>query len=72
MSTFVWKKLKSQTLQPLTTTICAYDDRTAQPQGILMNVPVELAKKSMLIDIEVVNTQLDYNLLLGGHYIYAM
>ena len=26
----------------------------------------------MLIDIEVVNTQLDYNLLLGCSYMYAM
>ena len=37
-----------------------------------MNVPVDLARKTMLIDIEVVNTQLNYNLLLGRSYMYAM
>ena len=37
-----------------------------------MNVPIELAIKTVLIDIDVVNSQLDYNLLLGRSYMYAM
>ena len=31
-----------------------------------------LAQKTVLIDIEVVNAQLDYNLLLGRSYMYSM
>ena len=72
MSTFVWKKLGSPTLQPSTTILHAYDGRYAQPQGILMNVPIELVGKAVLIDIKVVNSQLDYNLLLGHSYMYTM
>ena len=41
------------------------------PQGFLTNVSIEFVGKTMLINIEVVNTHLDYNLLLGRSYIYA-
>ena len=37
-----------------------------------MNVPIELLGKTVFIDIEVVNAQLYYNLLLGHSYMYAM
>ena len=72
MSTFIWQKLGSPPLQPSTTALRAYDGRSAQPQGLLTNVPVQLASKTVLIDIEVINAQLDYNLLLGRSYMYAM
>ena len=72
MSIFVWQKLGSPTLQPSSTTLRAYDGRVSQPQSILTNVPVELADKTVLINIELVNAQLDYNLLLGRSYMYAM
>ena len=72
MSTFVWYKLGSPTLQPSSIALRAYDGRAAQPQVVLMNVLVQLARKTMLIDIEVVNSQHDYNLLLGHSYMYGM
>ena len=72
MPTFVWQKLRSPTLQPSTTTLHANDVFSAQPQGVLMNFPIELAKKTVLIDIVVVNSQLDYKLLLGCIYMYVM
>ena len=37
-----------------------------------MNVPVELSQKSVLIKIEVVESQLNYNLLHRHSYMYAM
>ena len=37
-----------------------------------MNVPIDLARKTVLIDIEVVNAQLNYNLLLKRIYMYVM
>ena len=72
MSTFVWQKLGSPTVQPSTTTLRTYDGHSSQPHDILTNVPVDLADKIMLIGIEVFNVQLDYNLILGRSYMYAM
>ena len=51
MSTFIWKNLGSPT-----TSLCTYNGRASQPQGILMNVPIELKGKHVLIDIKVVNS----------------
>ena len=72
MSTFVWKKLGSPILQPSSTTLWAYDRHPTKSQGIIPHVPITLAGKIVLIDIEVVNAQLNYNLLLGRSYMYAM
>ena len=72
MSTLVWQKLKSPILQSSTTMLRAYDGHPTRSQGILLHIPISLGGKTVLIDIEVVNTQLDYNLLLGRNYMYAM
>ena len=72
MSTLVWQKLGSPILQPSSTTLRAYDGHPTKAQGILPHVPITLAKKIVLIDMEVVNAQLDYNLLLIRSYMYAM
>ena len=49
-----------------------YDGHPTKAQGILPHVPIMLAEKTVMIDIKVVNAQLDYNLLLGRCYMYAM
>ena len=72
MSTVVWQKLGSLILQPSSTTLRDYDGHPTKAQGILPHVPITSVKKIVLIDIEVVNAQLDYNLLLGRSYMYAM
>ena len=72
MSTLVWKKIGSPILQPSSTTLRDYDGHPTKSQGILPHVPITLAEKIVLIDIEAVNTQLDYNLLHGRSYMYAM
>ena len=72
MYTLVWKKLGSPILQPSSTNLRAYDGHPTKAQGILPHVPITLAEKTVLIDIEVVNAQLDYNLFLGRIYMYAM
>ena len=53
-------------------TLWAYDGHPTKSQGILPHVPITLAKKIVLINIEVINAQLDYNLILGRIYMYAM
>ena len=72
MSTLVWQNFGSPILQPSSTTLRTYDGHPTKAQGILPHVPITLAGKTVLIDIEVVNVQLDYNLLLRRSYMYAM
>ena len=72
MSTLVWKNLGSPIMQPSSTTLRDYDGHPTKYQGILPHFPITLARKIVLIDIEVINTQLDYNLLLIRSYVYAM
>ena len=72
MSTLFWQNLGSPILQPSSTTLRAYDGHPTKSQGILPDVPITLAGKTVLIDIEVVDAQLEYNLLLGRSYMYSM
>jgi hypothetical protein len=72
MSKTVWQKLGSPELIPSAITLRAYDGRPSSPEGLFQNVPVELGGKTILIDIEVIDAQLDYNILFGRSYMYAM
>jgi hypothetical protein len=72
MSKTVWKKLGSPELVPSTITLRAYDGRPSSPEGLFQNVPIELGGKTILIDIEVIDAPLDYNILFGRSYMYAM
>jgi hypothetical protein len=72
MSKSVWKKLGSPELIPSSITLRAYDGRPSSPEGLFQNVPVELGGKTILIDIEVIDAPLDYNILFGHSYMYAM
>jgi hypothetical protein len=72
MSKTVWQKLGSPDLLPSAITLRAYDGRPSSPEGLFQNVPVELGGKTILIDIEVIDAQLDYNILFGRTYMYAM
>jgi hypothetical protein len=42
------------------------------PHGILQSLPIQLGGKTVIVDVEVVNAPLDYNLLLGRSWFYAM
>jgi hypothetical protein len=68
----VWKKLGSPKLVLSTITLRDYDGRPSCPKGIFQNVPVELGGKTILIDIEVIETPLDYNILFEHSYMYSM
>ena len=50
----------------------AYEGRSSSPEGLFQNVPVELGGKTILIDIEVIDVTLDYNILFRRSYMYAM
>jgi hypothetical protein len=72
MSKTVWQKLGSPELLPSAITLRAYDGRPSSPEGLFQNVPVELGGKTILIDIEVIDAPLDYNILFGHTYMYDM
>jgi hypothetical protein len=65
-------KLGSPRLIPSSITLRAYDGRPSSPKGIFQNVLIELGGKTILIDIEVIDAPLDYNILFGHRYMYAM
>jgi hypothetical protein len=72
MSKIVWKKLGSPEFIPSAITLRTYDGRPSSPEGLFQNVPVELADKTILIEIEVIDSPLDYNILFKCSYMYAM
>jgi hypothetical protein len=72
MSKTVWQKLGSPELIPSAITLRAYDGQPSSPEGLFQNVHVELGGKTILIDIEVIDAPLDYNILFGRSYMYAM
>ena len=49
-----------------------FDGRTYKPCGIINNLHVDLGGKTMNIDVEVVDGPLDYNIVLGIPWVYAM
>ena len=59
-------------LSQKSTMLKAFDGRTYKPCGIINNLHIELAGKIMNLEVEVVDEPLDYNILLGRPWVYAM
>jgi hypothetical protein len=72
MSLACWKGLKSLALNKSTMMLRAFDGRGFHPHGLLQSLPIQLGGKTVTIDVEVVYAPLDYNLLLGRSWFYAM
>jgi len=68
----VWKKLGSPYLSPSTITLHAWDGHPSQPLGLYHNFPITTIRNIVSIDIEVIDDPLDYKILLGCTYTYAM
>jgi hypothetical protein len=49
-----------------------FNGRTSHPLGILLQFPINLGGKNVFIDVMVVQDPLDFDLLLGRDYVYAM
>jgi len=54
------------------TTLKSFDGRKYTPYGIISNLQIELGDKTVEIEVEVIDGNLDYNILLDRPYIYAM
>jgi hypothetical protein len=50
----------------------SFDGRGFHPHGLLQSLVVQLGSKTVIVDVEVVDAPLDYNLLLGRSCFYAM
>ena len=72
LSSTAWKALGSPSLFPEMRNIAGFDKGTSRPLGILPNVPIKLRRKTIHMNVMVVQGPLDYNLLLGRDYIHCM
>ena len=67
-----WQALGSPSLVPVAPNLTAFDGGTSQPLGILPKFPITLGGKTVYIDVSVTQGALDFSLLLGRDYVYAM
>jgi hypothetical protein len=72
MSLACWKAIGQPALSPSPTLLTAFDGRSFRPHGIVPSFPVQLGGKTVCVEVEVVDAPLDYNLLLGRSWTYAM
>ena len=72
LSSTTWQAFGSPSLVPITHNLLAFNRGTSQPLGILPKLPITLGGKTVYLDMMVVQGPLDFNLLLGRDYAYAM
>ena len=72
MSMSCWKALESPYLVPSNTLLTAFDERSFRLHGILPAFKIKLAGKAVFVEVEVIDSSLDYNMILGRHWTYAM
>ena len=72
MSFSYWKGLGSPELSKSTTMLTAFDGRSFQPHRILPSLKFQLRGKTIVIEVEVVDAPLEYNILLGHNWMYSM
>jgi hypothetical protein len=72
MSLACWKAIGQPTLSPSPTLFTVFDGRSFRPHGIVPSFPMQLGGKTMCVEVEVVDDPLDYNLLLGRSWTYAV
>jgi hypothetical protein len=72
MSLACWKAIGQPVLSPSPTLLTTFDGHSFRPHGIVASFLVQLGGKTMCIEVEVVDAPLDYNLLLGQSWTYAI
>ena len=66
------KALGSPKLVTSPTTLKSFDGWGFQPHGLISSLAVKIGGKTISIQVEVVDAPLDYNLLIGRNWFYAM
>jgi hypothetical protein len=72
LSSLIWKVLGSPKLVSSSHELLAFDRRLSEYLGILPQFPISLGGKTFLVDVIVVQGPLDFNMILGRDYVYAM
>ena len=72
LSSITWKALGSPSLLPGNRNLSGFNKGTSRSLGSLPNLPITLRRKTVHLNMMVVQGTLDYNLLLGRDYIYSM
>jgi hypothetical protein len=67
-----WKAIDQPILSPSPTLLTTFDGRSFRPHRIIPSFPMQLGGKTVCVEVEVVDAPLDYNLLLGRIWTYAM
>ena len=67
-----WKGLGSPTLSKSGTMLTEFDGRYCRSHGIISSLEVQLGGNTVVIEVEVVDATLNYNILLGRNWIYNM
>ena len=62
----------SPQLLPVTQNLSSFNKTISEPLGIIPKFPITLEGKTICIDLMVVRGPLDFNLLIGQDYVYAM
>jgi hypothetical protein len=72
MSFSCWKSLGSPHLTTYQTTLKYFDGQFFKPHGILTSLSIELGGKTVFVEVELVDTTLDYNMLLDQTWFYTI
>ena len=72
MSLACWKAIGQLGFSLSPTFLMTFDGQLFKPHGIIPSFPVKLGGKTVCIKVEVVDVPLDYNLLLGRSWTYAI
>jgi hypothetical protein len=72
MSLACWKAIFQPVFSPSPTLLISFNDHSFRPHGIIPSFPVQLGGNTLCVKVEVVDVPLDYNLLLGRSWTYAM
>jgi hypothetical protein len=67
-----WKAIGQPELSLYPTLLTDFDIRSFRPHEIIPSFTMQLGGKNMCVKVEVVDTPLDYNILLGKSWTYAM
>jgi hypothetical protein len=72
MSLACWKAIGSPSFNESQNTLKAFNGSGFKPYGVLPSLPITLEGKTVQVEVEVFDTPLDYNLLLGHSWIDSM
>jgi hypothetical protein len=72
LSSSIWKVLGSPKIVSASHELLSFDRRSSEFLGIIPQFPISLGGNIVCVDVIVVQGPLDFNMLLGRDYVYAM